>query len=360
MNVLVVDDEPVAQRAIAHTLKQAGYEVTVARDGNEALKILDAGQHRIVVSDWKMAGMDGVALCHEIRSGRFPRYIYCIMLTAATSREETIAGLKAGADDYIHKPFNPSELVLRVNIGRRIVGIEMRDMTIFALAKLAESRDPETGKHLQRVREYCRILASDLRKTAKFHDQIDDDFIALLYLTCPLHDIGKVAIPDAILLKPGRLTPEEFEVMKTHAAHGEATIEAILKEYPGTPFLEMARDIAGSHHERYDGRGYPRGLAGSDIPLAARIMALADVYDALTSRRVYKEAYSHEAAKAMILEERGTHYDPAVVDAFIAQEEQFTAIRQRFSQDPLGEQRSAALPPIPIQLGGADVPACQQ
>lgn len=334
MNVLVVDDEPIARRMIANTLERAGYTVTTARDGNEALDILARGQHRIVVSDWKMAGMDGVALFHEIRSGRFSRYIYCIMLTALTGREETIAGLRSGADDYIQKPFNPAELVLRVNIGRRIIGIEMRDMTIFALAKLAESRDPETGEHLQRVRSYCRVLALYLQKNPKFHDQIDDEFVELIYLTCPLHDIGKVAIPDCILLKPARLTAEEFEVMKTHAAHGAATLDAILKEYPDTAFLEMARDIAIAHHERYDGCGYPRGLVGDKIPLAARIMAVADVYDALTTQRVYKPAYLHAATKSMIVAEIGTHFDPAVVEAFLAQEQQFIEIREQYAVAP--------------------------
>ena len=294
MNVLVVDDEPIALRVAAHTLQQAGYEVTTAQDGQEALDILTHGQHRLVVSDWKMPRMDGVELCRAIRSGQFSRYIYFIILTGQTRPEETIEGLSAGADDYIRKPFNPAELILRVNIGRRIIGLETRDMTIFTLAKLAESRDPETGEHLERVRNYCRVIAQHLQDNPTFRSQMDDEYVELIYQTSPLHDIGKVAIPDHILLKPGRLTAEEFEIMKTHTTRGAATLEAALEKYPGTPFLEMARDIALAHHEKYDGQGYPQGLAGDEIPLSARIMALADVYDALTSRRVYKEAYSHE------------------------------------------------------------------
>ena len=332
MNVLVVDDEPIARRVAAHTLEQAGYDVTTAQDGREALDILARGQHRLVVSDWVMPGMNGVELCRAIRSGQFSRYIYFIMLTGQTRPKETIEGLGAGADDYIGKPFNPGELILRVNIGRRIIGLETRDMTIFMLAKLAESRDSETGEHLERVRSYCRLIAKHLQDDPKFRQQVDDEYVGLVYQTSPLHDIGKVAIPDRILLKPGRLTAEEFEIMKTHTTHGAETIEAAMEQYPGTPFLEMARDIALGHHERYDGSGYPRGVAGDAIPLSARIMALADVYDALTSRRVYKQAFSHEKAKSIITEETGVHFDPAMLAIFLAHEPQFIAIREQFAE----------------------------
>lgn len=332
MKVLVVDDERIALRAAAYTLEQAGYEVTMAQDGREALGILARGEHRLVVTDWRMPVMDGLELCRAIRSGQFTRYIYCIMLTGQTRPEETVEGLSAGADDYVHKPFNPAELILRVNIGRRIIGQEMRDMTIFTLAKLAESRDPETGEHLQRVRNYCRVIASHLQESAKFRGQVDDEYVGLIYQTSPLHDIGKVAIPDRILLKPGPLTAEEFEIMKTHTVHGAATLDAALKEYPGTSFLEMARDIALGHHEKYDGRGYPRGLAGEEIPLSARIMALADVYDALTSRRVYKEAFSHDKARSIIVEGAGKHFDPAMVEIFLVHERQFIELREQYAE----------------------------
>lgn len=176
------------------------------------------------------------------------------------------------------------------------------------------------------------MIARHLQDNPKFRRQMDDEYVGLIYQTSPLHDIGKVAIPDRILLKPGRLTAEEFEIMKTHTDHGAATLDAALEEYPGTSFLEMARDIALGHHERYDSRGYPRGLAGDEIPLSARIMALADVYDALTSRRVYKEAYSHDRTKSMIVEEAGKHFDPAMVAAFLAHERQFTAIREQYAE----------------------------
>jgi putative two-component system response regulator len=332
MNVLVVDDEPISLRIAAQALQDAGYVVTTARDGLEALEILKAGQHRVVVSDWLMPRMDGGALCRAIRSGQFFHYIYCIILTGQTLPEETVEGLLAGADDYIHKPFNPAELILRVNIGHRVLALENRDMTIFVLAKLAESRDPETGEHLERVRNYCRVLALYLQETPKFHDVIDGEYIELLYHTSPLHDIGKVAIPDRVLLKPGPLTHEEFEIMKTHTVRGAETLDAALAKYPGTRFLQMARDIALLHHEKYDGQGYPTGMAGDAIPLSARIMALADVYDALTSRRVYKEPFTHDRSKFMIIEERGTHFDPAIVEAFLAREREFVAIRNRYAE----------------------------
>jgi len=189
-----------------------------------------------------------------------------------------------------------------------------------------------TGEHVERVRIYCQVLAKQLQDNPNFRQQVDDEYVGLIYQTSPLHDIGKVAIPDRILLKPGRLTAEEFEIMKTHTVHGAATLDAALEEYPGTPFLEMARDIALGHHEKYDGCGYPRGLAGDDIPLCARIMAVADVYDALTSKRVYKEAYSHDRTKSMIVEEAGKHFDPAVVEAFLVHEQQFIAIREQYAE----------------------------
>jgi putative two-component system response regulator len=332
MNVLVVDDENISLRTAAHTLQQAGYNVTMAHDGREALDILVQGQHRLVVSDWRMPRMDGVELCRAIRSGKFSHYIYFILLTGQTRPEETIEGLSAGADDYVFKPFNPSELILRVNIGRRIIGLETRDMTIFALAKLAESRDPDTGAHLERVRSYCRVIALHLQNNPKFSRQVDDEFVGLIYQTSPLHDIGKVAIPDSILLKSGRLTEQEFEIMKTHTLHGASTIEAVFREYPEAPFLEMARDIALSHHEKYDGSGYPQGLVGNDIPISARIMALADVYDALTSRRVYKEAFSHDNAKSMINNGAGAHFDPDIIEVFHVEEQQFIAIRKQYAE----------------------------
>ena len=333
MDVLVVDDEYSLRETVAHTLRAANYRVTTTGNGREALDILRQGGQQLVVSDWSMPGLSGLELCRAIRNADFRRYVYFILLTGHNRPQDTLDGLNAGADDYVTKPFHSQELVLRVNTGRRIISVESRDVTIFTLAKLAEFRDPETGAHLERVRGYSRALARQLQHTPEFRETIDDEFVRLVYETSPLHDIGKVAIPDSILLKPGRLTEQEFDVMKTHTSHAAQMLAEAIQEFPNAAFLRMAHDIALAHHERYDGSGYPRGLAGDDIPLCARIVALADVYDALTSQRVYKEAMSHEAAKSLIVNERGRHFDPAIVDAFLNIADQFLALRTRCTDD---------------------------
>lgn len=333
MNVLVVDDEPIARLTIENALRQGGYDVITATDGREALELLRENNCQIVVCDWEMPVMNGIDFCKVVRSGDFAHYIYIVLVTVHNRPIDTISGLSVGADDYVTKPFHPGELLMRVNTGRRIIRLESREMTIFSLAKMAESRDPETGAHLERVRAYCRALAFQLRHHPKFQDEIDDEFVRLVYETSPLHDIGKVAIPDCILLKPGRLTDREFEMMKTHTLRGAETLAAAIAQFPHAEFLQMARDIALSHHEQYDGSGYPHGLSGDSIPLAARIVALADVYDALTSKRVYKDSYSHDIARAIIIEESGKHFDPAIVEAFFAVEETFILIRHQFQDE---------------------------
>jgi putative two-component system response regulator len=333
MKVLVVDDELISRQILAHSLEKAGYEVLFAANGREGLELLRTSGARIVVSDWHMPEIDGLEFCRRVRSGQYARYIYLILVTAQNRPEDVVEGLGAGADDFLSKPFNPAELIMRVNTARRIVGIETRDMAIFAMAKLAESRDPETGAHLERVRSYCRILTEQLRTFPRFQQAIDDEYVRMIYETSPLHDIGKVAIPDRILLKPGRLTQDEFEIMKTHTIHGASTLDAALKQFPEAQFLRMARDIALCHHERYDGTGYPHGLTGEAIPLAGRIIAVADVYDALTSKRNYKEAFPHDTARRMIEQESGQHFDPDVVKAFVWQEQHFQTIRERFAME---------------------------
>ncbi|MEM6561552.1 MAG: HD domain-containing phosphohydrolase, partial [Planctomycetota bacterium] len=213
-------------------------------------------------------------------------------------------------------------------------------LTIFSLARLAEARDHETGAHLERVRTYCRLLATQLAEAGQFTDEIDDGFIELIYQTSPLHDIGKVAVPDCVLLKPGRLDEGEFAIMQTHAEAGAETLNAALSENPDAEFLRMARDIALTHHERFDGKGYPQGLRGGDIPLCGRITAVADVYDALTSKRVYKGRFSHDIAQKMIIEERGRHFDPRVVDAFHACAAAFDNVRREHAE--VGDLSKAA------------------
>lgn len=208
-----------------------------------------------------------------------------------------------------------------------------RNATILGLAKLAEYRDQATGAHLERIREYCKILAEELATKPAYAGYITKEYIEDIYHSSILHDIGKVGIPDSILLKPGRLTPEEFEVVKRHSALGGEALKEVEAKIEGQSFLTLGKEIAYYHHEKWDGTGYPRGLKGEQIPLSARIVALADVYDALTSKRVYKEAYTHEEARRIILEGRGTHFAPDVVDAFIAREEDFRRIREELYGD---------------------------
>ena len=323
MNVLVVEDESLTRQILVKTLRHAGFEVTAAPNGTEAFERFMIDRHQLIVSDWNMPGMNGLDLCRAVRRAENRNYVYFILLTSFDRPQEAVMGLEAGADDYVRKPFDPGELIMRVNAGRRVINLETRGLTIFALARLAESRDQETGEHLERVRSYCSLLAAELQKNPRYQIEVTDHFMQLIQETSPLHDIGKVAIPDRILLKPGKLTESEFELMKTHTLRGAETIAAMRDEYPNAGFLHMAHDIILSHHERFDGTGYPHGLSGTRIPLAARIMAVADVYDALRSVRVYKASYGHAEAREMIIEQRGKHFDPDIVDAFINCESRF-------------------------------------
>jgi len=326
MNILIVEDDPVPAELLKSTLEEGGYTVIVAENGREAMAILERTSCRLVISDWEMPTMDGLELCRAIRSANLGRYVYVIFLTARTGTANLVEALCAGADEFISKPFEPEELTVRLRTAERILSLEARDLVIFSMASLAESRDTETGAHLERVRNYSRALALDLSAQRDFANRVTPAFISLMYQTSPLHDIGKVAIPDHVLLKPGRLDDREFEIMKTHAAHGAATLDMALKRHPGAAFLQMARDIARSHHERQDGTGYPDGLSGEAIPLCARIFSVADVYDALVTKRVYKQAFTHDVARNIILEGCGSQFDPAVVKAFTRCEDRFRAI----------------------------------
>jgi len=351
LRILIVDDDDVSLDVSRFTVEQAGYEVEVASNGRQALEILQRGACRMVITDWEMPELDGVELCREIRAHDFASYIYVIILTCRGATKDIVEGLSAGADDFMSKPFDPSELRVRVRSGERILGLETRDLAIFALAKLAESRDPETGAHLERMRCYSRILAQRLAEHPKFRGEVDADYVRMIYLTSPLHDIGKVGIPDCVLLKPGRLSDREFEIMKQHTLIGAETLDAALREHPGASFLRMGRDIALTHHERWDGTGYPQGLSGEDIPLCGRLVTVADVYDALTNKRVYKHAFAHDVSRSIIVEESGTHFDPDVVEAFLATEDEFIRVREKFAEAGSGTDAYSLKqsPPIPLQ-----------
>ena len=333
MNILVVEDDPVSAELLGAVLEQDGHHVVLAANGREAMNLLRTQNLPLVLSDWEMPEMDGLELCRAIRSEEFGHYVYVIMVTALQGTRHLVEGLAAGADEFMSKPLVPEELAVRLRTAERILSLETRDLAIFAMAKLAESRDPETGAHLERVRNYARLLATEMSTQEKFRDLVTPMFISLIYQTSPLHDIGKVSIPDHVLLKPGRLDDREFAIMKTHAQAGADTLDQAVRKHPGADFLRMARDIAGGHHERFDGKGYPAGLAGERIPLSARIFSIADVYDALVSKRVYKPAFTLDVAKSIISQGAGTQFDPDAAAAFLRCCPKFEAIATAFGDD---------------------------
>lgn len=344
MRILAVDNDETSLELLRRVLTAKGHEVVTARDGKSAASILHTTSFRMVITDWMLPGMDGLELCRWIRSRGFHSYVFIIMLTRRNETADIIEGLKAGADEFLRKPFDPAELDLRISTGQRMLSTEHHQVTIFTLAKLAESRDPETGLHLDRIREFSKILGINLARQPKYTDILPYAEVENIYHTSVLHDIGKVGVPDSILLKPGPLTEEEFGIMKTHTIIGGKTLGQALAQYPDAQFLEVARNIAFWHHERFDGTGYPHALAREDIPLCARIVALADVYDALTSKRPYKKALPHETACQIILEKKGNHLDPDVVDAFAESAAEFSDVATRLAAvEPQNHPESATV-----------------
>lgn len=335
MRILVADDDSHILDYYCEVLTEAGYTTTAVRSGGEAARLLHEQTFDVAILDWMMPEPDGLELCQAIRSHIPGRYTYTILISARSERDDVICGLQSGADDYLCKPVDPQELLLRVEVAKRILSLGSRHIAVFMMAKLAESRDPDTGQHLERIRDYSWLLA---KRVAPEFREITTEFVDNIYHTSPLHDIGKVGIPDAILLKPGALTAEEFEIMKTHTTIGAQTIDAALERYPDTTYFTQAREITLTHHENYDGSGYPQGLRGHEIPLSGRIVAVADVYDALTSQRPYKRAFDHDVAKGIILK-RQAHFDPIVLSAFFDLEEEFLAIKET-----MGDSESCAVP----------------
>lgn len=355
--VLIVDDNPENLTVIGELL-QPEHAVRAANSGLRALRLARlAPQPDLILLDVMMPEMDGYEVLQQLRADPVTADIPVIFLTALNGSDDEERGLLKGAMDYITKPIRPPILLARVRtqlelkqardlmrdrnqwleaeVTRRMAENQrIQDVTIHALARLAETRDNETGNHILRTQEYVRTLARRLQRNPRFTDRIDDRLVALLAKSAPLHDIGKVGIPDRILLKPARLDAEEWAIMKTHAQLGADALAHAERDvaYP-VEFLQCAKQIARSHHERWDGLGYPDGLAGEAIPLPARLMALADVYDALISQRVYKPPFPHEQAFAMIVADRGRHFDPDVVDAFVDCHLELNAVALRFADD---------------------------
>ena len=331
MKILIVDDDEIALAVAKKALTSAGHQVVLAQDGEEALNILKMSDIQIVISDWNMPNMDGIELCNRIRSTPALENTYIIMVTARNSQEDKIRALSAKANEIISKPFEAVELLLRVNNAEQILSTKTIELVLFSLAKLAEVKDSETGEHLERMREYSKLLSEYIINETEYKGKLSPRFPDLLYMTSPLHDVGKIGVPDYILLKPGSLNDDEWKIMKEHPTIGAGTFLELLEKFPKTEFLRITRDIVWCHHERWDGSGYPRGLKGEEIPLSARIVALADVYDAVTMKRVYKAAMPHKVARGIILEGNGSHFDPMVVEAFLAVEDQFIKIKKKYS-----------------------------
>lgn len=364
--ILVVDDTPANLDLMAGLL-QDRYRVKVAISGEKALQIARSGSPPdLILLDIMMPGLSGYEVCEQLKRDPATRSIPIIFLTAMAATENETRGLELGAVDFITKPVNPPIVLARVATHLRLKDaadflrdqntfleaevqrrtrdlIAIQDVTIQMMAGLAETRDSETGNHIRRTQHYVKALAQQLRSHPRYGSQLDDRMIDLLFRSAPLHDIGKVGIPDRILLKPGRFTPEEFAIMQTHTTLGRDAIATAERQLGvEVDFLRVAKEIAYSHQEKWDGSGYPQGLAGEAIPLSARLMALADVYDALISHRIYKEAMSHEEAVAIIEEGRGRHFDPDVVAAFRAVEGEFRSIAERFGDSDADLQRKAA------------------
>lgn len=353
--ILVVDDTPDNLFLMSGLLKDL-YKVKVASGGEKALRIAQSDNPPdLILLDVMMPDMDGYEVCRRLKENPGTRDIPVIFLTAKSAVDDERMGFELGACDYIAKPVSPPIVLARVKnhlalkasadflrdkndyLEREVVlrtreVAEVQNVTIHAMASLAETRDSDTGNHLRRTQNYVKCLATALQAHPRFSATLTDSYITTLFKSAPLHDIGKIGIPDNILLKPGRLEPHEFDIMKTHTTLGRDVIQSA-EDALGikVEFLTIAKEIAYSHQEKWDGSGYPLALAGDAIPVSARLMAVADVYDALISRRVYKEGMSHEKAAAIIIEGRGQHFDPDMVDAFVALQDEFRAIAARYA-----------------------------
>ncbi len=353
--ILVVDDTP-DNLALMRDLLKDNYRVRVARDGEKALQIAaSSSPPDLILLDIMMPGLDGYEVCRRLKSDPATSAIPVIFLTAKVEQEDERKGLELGAADYITKPISPAVVLARVKnylalksvsdylrdqnafleleVARRTREVTaIQDVTILAMTSLAETRDAETGNHIRRTQHFVKALAEQLRNRPRFRAFLTDANIHTLFKSAPMHDIGKIGIPDRILLKPGRFEGTEFEIMKTHTTLGRDAIQNAERAL-GTDvsFLTFAKDIAFSHQEKWDGSGYPQGLVGDDIPIVARLMAVADVYDALTSRRVYKAAMPHEEAMALMLDGSGKHFDGEMIDALVEIQEEFRGIAARFA-----------------------------
>ncbi|MBI1422426.1 MAG: response regulator [Gammaproteobacteria bacterium] len=362
-NILIVDDNVLNIETIARRLERDGFNTFKAESGAQAFRILENFTVDLILLDIMMPEMDGYQVLEILKQSEQWQHIPVVMITALEEEESVVRCIKAGADDYLTKPVNTVLLLARVNNSLNKKRLYDRDKQyrnelecynqqlkhkvesqvkeimsaqqamIFATSKLAESKDPETGAHLERLRVFCKILSEYMAENSTSRHLITPEFIEHIYAVSTLHDIGKVGIPDNVLLKPGKLSESEWEVMRTHTIIGANTLRAVYEKHPDNAYIKMGIEIAESHHEKWDGSGYPHGLKGEEIPLSARILAVADVYDALTSVRCYKTAYTHEQSRQMIVEGSGKHFDPEVVEAFLNCETRFIQVKKEFKDD---------------------------
>ncbi len=353
---MVVDDLPENLEVLRDMLEARGYRVLLFPSGPMALRAASKNPPDLILLDITMPEMDGYEVARHLKEDERLREIPILFISALSRIEEKVKAFKAGGVDYVTKPFQFDEVHARIEthlklhrmkqelerhnlyledlVREKVQEISDSQMaTLLAVVKLAEYRDDQTGQHIERTRNFCRILAEELRNGSDYKDIVNDSYVENIFHAAPLHDIGKVGIPDSILLKRGRLTPEEWEIMKTHTIIGAKALEAARAKYPKNAFINMGIAIARSHHERWDGTGYPEGLVGEEIPLCARIMALSDVYDALRSPRPYKAPFSHEEAVKIITMGDGRtmpgHFDPVILECFKGVEHRFKETYER-------------------------------
>ena len=362
-NILVVDDNPLNIEAISRRLERDGFHTYKAEGGAQAFRILENFTIDLILLDVMMPEIDGYQVLERIKGSAQLQHIPVVMVSALEEQDSVVRCIEAGADDYLMKPVNSVLLRARVNNSlnkkrlydrdkqyrnelelynqklKQKVAMQVKEITsaqmamIFATSKLAESKDPETGAHLDRLRIFCKVICEYLATKAEYKELITPEYIECIYTASSLHDIGKVGIPDGVLLKPGKLTENEWEIMRSHTIIGANTLRAVLDKHPGNAFIRIGIEIAESHHEKWDGSGYPYGLKGEEIPLSARILALADVYDALTSVRCYKDAFSHEQSRAIIVDGADKHFDSRIVEAFLNCEDHFIRVKKEYKDE---------------------------
>jgi putative two-component system response regulator len=350
--VLIVDDSSTYRLVISNILSE--YDLLMAEDGLQALEWLEKDQNiDIMILDLNMPNLDGFGVLDWLNQKKRNQKLTTLILTNVDEIESEIRGLESGAVDYIRKPINADSLLKRVEVHTRLINAQReieqhnerleqrvkertsqlelsRNITVDALTGLLEIRDAESSNHCRRTQIIMRSLGYELLRNSEYGHKLSEPWVKQVYKTAPLHDVGKVGIADCILRKPGKLTPEEFEIMKSHVQIGVDALHKNLKDYEKEPFVKIGLHIIRDHHEHFDGNGYPYGRKGQEISLEGRMMGIVDVYDALINKRIYKEAYPHKDAMAIILSESGKQFDPIVVQAFFNIEEEILKIVEEY------------------------------